>query len=151
VQFEKEFEVKWADCDPNGHARHSVYSDYCTHVRFSFLAQNGFTPAKFVEIRFGPVILTETVEFIREMPLGERVRVDAAIAGASEDGRIWRIRHQLFRENGKLAARIVTQGGWMSLEKRKLMRPPPELATTLEKMERAADFEVIRPQRPSES
>jgi acyl-CoA thioester hydrolase len=149
VPFEKEFEVKWADCDPNGHARHSVYSDYCTHVRFSFLAQSGFPPPKFVELRFGPVILTETVEFLRELALGERIRVDAKGAGASEDGRIFRIKHQIFRQSGELAARIVTQGGWMNLDKRKLMPPPPELASALAQMERSPEFEVITPQRPS--
>lgn len=33
----KEFEVKWADLDPNRHMRHSAYNDYAAHMRVKFL------------------------------------------------------------------------------------------------------------------
>lgn len=35
-EFYKEFQVIWADMDPNRHMRHTAYNDYAAQLRVSF-------------------------------------------------------------------------------------------------------------------
>lgn len=141
--FSKRFAVRWADLDANRHLRNTAYLDYATHVRFAFLAENGFPPSRFGELHFGPVILREEMTFLREVGPNEELTVDYRLAALSEDGRKFKLRHRIFRRDGAEVARIDTDGGWMDLTSRKLRRPPAELAAALAGLARTADFETF--------
>jgi acyl-CoA thioester hydrolase len=141
--FSKRFEVRWADLDANRHLRNTAYLDYATHVRFAFLAENGFPPSRFGELHFGPVILREEMTFVREVGPNEELTVDYRLAALSEDGRKFKLRHRVFRRDGVEAARIDTDGGWMDLATRKLRPPPAELQAAFERLERTDDFEIF--------
>ena len=141
--FSKRFEVRWADLDANRHLRNTAYLDYATHVRFAFLAENGFSPSRFGELRFGPVILREEMTFRREVGPNEVLTVDYRLAALSQDRRRFRLRHRVFRGDGVEAARIETDGGWMDLETRKLRPPPGELQRTLDRLARTGDFATL--------
>jgi len=45
--FETRCEVRWADLDPNGHVRHTVFMDWATQCRVAALAAAGLTPRRF--------------------------------------------------------------------------------------------------------
>ena len=45
--------------------------------------------------------------------------------------------------DGKLAARITSEGGWLDLAKRKLIAPPEDLLKALQAMPPAAEFERL--------
>ena len=139
--FSKRFEVRWADLDANRHLRNTAYLDYATHVRFAFLAENGFPPSRFGELHFGPVILREEMSFLREVGPNDELTVDYRLAALSQDGRRFKLRHRVFRRDGVEAARIDTDGGWMDLATRKLRPPPEELAAALDRLVRTSDFE----------
>lgn len=141
--FSKRFEVRWADLDANRHLRNTAYLDYATHVRFAYLAENGFPSSRFGELGFGPVILREEMTFAREVGTNDELTVDYRLAGLSEDGRRFRLRHRVFRRDGVEAARIDTEGGWLDLGRRRLRPPPPELAAVLERLERTSDFALF--------
>ena len=141
--FSRRFEVRWADLDANRHLRNTAYLDYATHVRFAFLAENGFPPSRFGELHFGPVILREEMTFLREVGPNDELTVDYRLAALSKDGRKFKLRHRVFRRDGAEAARIDTDGGWMDLTTRKLRPPPDELATALDRLVRTADFELF--------
>ena len=66
-----------------------------------------------------------------------------ALAGISPDGSRFRIRNEFFREDGKMAARVTTQGGWLNLELRKLTAPPPELVDVFSALARTGDFQEM--------
>jgi len=129
--FTKIVEVRWSDIDANQHMRHNAYADLCTH-----------TPA-FRAHGFGPVLFRESTEYRREVHLGERITIDVQIAAASPDNSRWKIRQQLFKPDGQLAAIYEVAGAWMDLHARKLIPPPPALAAILADLPRCADFELL--------
>jgi acyl-CoA thioester hydrolase len=143
--YSRTYELRWSDADANGHIRHSVYSELGAEVRIAWFADCGYPWARFGEIGLGPVLLREELEYRREIGLGERVRIDLQAAGLSPDAARWKIRHDLFKADGQLAARIGVLGGWIDLARRRLVRPPEDLAAVLRGAARAAEFEELPP------
>lgn len=145
--FCKEIEVRWADVDANQHLRHSAYADFATHIRVEWLSSLGFPAQRFAKLGFGPVLQKEETEYLREVPPGDRVRVDLQLEAASADMGRWRFLQHIYRSDGVLAARHRVSGGWLNLRERKLMPPPAELAVLLAQLEHAEGFEEIASSR----
>ena len=143
AKFSKIIEVRWSDVDMNHHVRHSAYADFCTHARIEWLAENGFTPEKFAELVFGPVIFKEETEYFKEVKLGERLTIEVEIAGASADNSRFRFRQHIYKQDGRLAARHEVAGAWLDMRERKLIPPPAPLAATLAALDKSEDFEDI--------
>lgn len=142
--FEKTFHVGWANVDFNGHLGNTSFLDLAVDVRMFYFAENGFSVREFQRRRFGPVILKDEIEYYKEMYLLDKIRITFQAAGLSEDASRFKIRNEFFREDGKLAARLNTIGGWLDLEKRKLIVPPVELADVMQNLNRTEDFEVFQ-------
>lgn len=142
--FEKTFHVGWANVDFNGHLGNTSFMDLAVDVRMFFFAENGFSAKEFQRQRFGPVILKDEIEYYKEMYLLDKIRITFQGAGLSEDASRFKIRNEFFREDGKLAARLNTIGGWLDLDKRKLIVPPKELADAMKNLVRTDDFEVFQ-------
>jgi acyl-CoA thioester hydrolase len=138
--YSRKYDVKWADMDPNGHLRHTVYGDYAVDVRFRFLIEHEFPPARFQEMGFGPVILSEENHYFREVLLGETITVTVKLAGLAPDGSRWRMLHEVIKPNGKLSATLRVEGGWLDLRRRKLVAPPPALLELIDDLARSDDF-----------
>ncbi len=145
MSYEKSFEVRWSDVDANGHVRHTVYPTLGAEVRLAWLVEAGFDWDCFVAERIGPVLLREEIDYRRELTLGARVQVDLEVVGLSPDGGRWKLRHTVRREDGKTAAQVIVLGGWMDLDRRKLVRATAPLLAALESTGRAADFESLPP------
>lgn len=147
TRYAKSFHVRWADCDANGHMKNTAYSEYGTEVRIAYLAERGFTWEKFIASRFGPVLLHESVDYMREVRMGETIEVDYAVVGLSPDGARFKFEHDVWLPGLKKAARIVLAGGWMDLDLRKLRLPPEDLAQVLRDAPRGEPFEEMKPVR----
>jgi acyl-CoA thioester hydrolase len=145
-RYAKEFTVRWADCDVNGHMRNTAYSEYATEVRVGYLAEGGFPFERFVELGFGPVILREEIDYLHEVRLGERVEVDLTVLGLSPDCARFRFGHD-FAKAGKACARIVLAGGWLDLRKRRLIPAPEPLASVMRAAPRGEGFAELPPLR----
>jgi acyl-CoA thioester hydrolase len=143
LRYTKIFIVRWADCDVNGHMRNTAYSEYAIDTRMSYLAEHGFPYPKFEEVGFGPVILREEIDYLRELRLQDTVEADFSMLGLSPDGARFKMGHDFWRPGGKKAARIVLSGGWMDLKLRKLRPPPPELQKVLADAPRGQGFEEL--------
>ncbi len=139
-RYAKTFNVRWADCDANGHMRNTAYSEYATELRIAYLAEHGFTWERFAAGRFGPVLLHEYVDYMREVRMGAAVEVDFSIVGLSPDGARFKFEHGVWLPNRKKAARLVIAGGWMDLERRKLRLPPDDLLRVLLEAPRGERF-----------
>lgn len=137
------YHVKWAELDPYGHVRQSAYGDYCTDARLRFLGEHGFTAAWFLEHGLGPVIQADSNRYLREVTSGDRVDVTVELAGMSDDGTNWRVRHKVFKGNGKLAMTSVVDGTWLDLRLRRAVEPPPDLLALFRSLPRPADYEVL--------
>ncbi len=126
--------------DPNGHMRHSAYADFATDQRVTFLREHGFDLQKFSELRLGPVTFREETKFLKEMHVGEAIRVDGRLLSLSDDGGRWTVLHTIYKANGRVAATVTVEGAWLDLVQRKLCLPPPELVAAVQEMKGSGEI-----------
>ena len=134
-------DLRWADLDPNGHVRHSVYYDWGAMVRITFLDGRGVGLPWMVANGVGPVLFREEARFMKELRFGDRVQMDLQLAAAAEDGRKWRMRHRLFRGDD-LAATVEVDGAWLDLRARKIVTPPADMIHAVADLAHTDDFAV---------
>ena len=150
-EFERTFTVLWGDIDANRHMRNTAYSDYASHTRFAFLAENGFPMERLEALAVGPVLFKETTEYFRELRLHDRIVVNLRVLAWAADGSRWSVCNELFRvEPGGervRAARITMEGAWFDLRTHKLRVPPPELVAVFDALPRTEDFVALPPRR----
>ena len=143
LAFECGFEVRWSDLDGNRHVRNTAFSEYATHTRFRLLAAHGFDQARLQALGFGPVMMREEIRYKREVLYGDALVVTVRCAGLSSDASQWRVHQDVLRPDGREAAVLTIQGGWMDLQTRKLAVPPDELAAILRALPRTRDYEEL--------
>ncbi|GAA4388135.1 thioesterase family protein [Hymenobacter koreensis] len=143
MPYTKQYPVRWADLDPNGHMRHSAYNDYAAQHRLDYLHDHGFPLPKFALLGIGPILFREETRFLKEISPNETITVGAQLAGHSPDGSRWRIVHTIYKADGREAAIVTVDGAWLDLRLRKLAVPPPELAEALSTLDRHSSFEII--------
>jgi acyl-CoA thioester hydrolase len=141
--YTKKLFAGWADMDFNSHMRNTAYLDKTADVRQMFLIEHGFPMEDFLRLRIGPVVMKDEVEYIREVGLQQEITVTYALAGQAPDGSRFLLRHEIFRADGKLAARVTSAGGWLNLDERKLIAPPPALLAAMNLLEKTNDFIVL--------
>ncbi len=132
--YQRSFDVRWADVDPNRHLRHSAYADYCTHVRLTYLADRGWPMDRFASEAIGPVILREETRYKREVELGDRITVDFRVGHMSKCGRKWTVIQHITRGDGEVAAVCTLEGIWINLEARRPLRPPADLHAVMSRI-----------------
>ncbi len=140
--FEQSIAIRWADLDPNGHVRHSVYYDYGAMVRIAYLHQSGFGIDWMARQGLGPVLFREEAKFFRELKLGDELLLDVRLAGLSEDHRKWSMRHRM-RRGEELCATLEVDGAWLDLRARRIIPPPPGLLERFAAMPRTEDFRIL--------
>jgi acyl-CoA thioester hydrolase len=141
--FSKTFNVGWADVDLNGHLRNTAYIDLAVDVRLFYFESNGFSVSDFQKYGFGPVIMSDEIMYYREVRLLEEIRVDLRLAGVSPDVSRFRLRQDIVRSDGVLAARLTSTGGWLSFETRKLTLPPQPVGDMWSNLTRTHDFQEL--------
>jgi acyl-CoA thioester hydrolase len=141
--FSKTLYAGWADMDFNSHMKNTAYLDKAADVRQMFLMENGFPVEEFFRLRIGPVVMKDEVEYFKEVGLQQKITVTYAIAGHSIDGSRFLLRHEIFRNDGKLSARVTSAGGWLDLAERRLIAPPPALLSAMNLLEKTSDFTVL--------
>lgn len=141
--YTKTLYAGWSDMDFNSHMANTAYLDKTADVRQMYLIENGFPVEEFNRLRIGPVVMKDEVEYFKEVGLQQRITVTYALAGHAPDGSRFLLRHEIFRPDGKLAARVTSTGGWMDLDARRLVAPPPALFAAMDSLERTSDFVVM--------
>ena len=121
MAFERTFQVSWAQLDSNAHMANTAYLDVAVDVRFMYFASQGFPPGEWARHGIGPVVL----------------------AGLNEDCSRFRLRNEIRREDGELAARVTSLGGILDLGSRKLAPAPEALAAAMRALSRSDDFEPL--------
>lgn len=130
--------------DFNSHMRNTAYLDKAVDVRQMFLIENGITVSELLRLRVGPVVGKDEVEYFREVGLLETIEVTLAIAGHAPDGSRFKLRQEIIREDGVVSAKITSSGGWLDLDKRKLVAPPEQVLRAFNALERTDDYEELR-------
>ncbi len=133
--FEKEYQVKWSDVDPNKHLRGSAYLDFTDHTRIDFMESNGLSVDMLVKLNIGFVLTKTTIAYKREVRMNEIIRVDYHIDYFSDDYKKYGATHQVFKENGKLACLVKIEGFWIDLKNRRVTAPPDEVVKIIKEAE----------------
>ncbi|GIV32516.1 MAG: hypothetical protein KatS3mg031_0051 [Chitinophagales bacterium] len=141
--YHKRFEIRWSDLDPNRHVANSAYSAFMSHVRMSFLHEQGFSQEKFAAYNLGPVILKEEFHYLKEVMPAETVTIDLRQSGATADMRFVRWEHRLFNTSGLLAVFSRVIFCLIDLHKRKIATPPAELQQIFKNLEKTPRFRLL--------
>ncbi len=123
--------------------RHTAYNDYAAEVRVRFFQKQGLSINEFAKLNIGPVLFKEETSFLKEIHIGENITVKMELEGISKRIERWRFNHQIFNENGELAAEIKVYGAWIDLVKRKLTTPPQKFVTIFENLSKTRNFKKI--------
>lgn len=143
MEFKVTFKTKWADFDANRHMRHTAYNDYAAEVRVRYFKEQGMSIDVFAKENLGPILFKEETNFYKEIHLGEDIIVNLTLKGVSNKLERWKLQHQLFNEEGKLAAQVDVYGAWIDLEKRKLAVPSEKFNNLFSHLDKTEDFEEI--------
>lgn len=141
--YAKKLYAGWADMDFNSHMKNTAYLDKAADVRQMFLIEQGFPMEEFLRLKIGPVVMKDELEYFKEIGLQQQIVVNVALAGHAPDGSRFILRHEIFRPDGKLAARVTSAGGWLNLVERKLIAPPAALFAAMDALEKTSDFTIL--------
>ena len=131
--YKKQFEIRWADLDPNFHVLHSRYYDFGAYCRMSYFIEHGLTPELMMKYNIGPILFREECRFKKEIQFGDNMYITLKIDKHTESYSRWSISHEIFK-NGILAAEIDVDGSWIDTVKRKIASPPEEIASLFQKI-----------------
>ena len=140
MAYEETFHVSWAHLDGNAHMANTSFMAVAIDCRFHYFATRGVTPAEFAKWRIGPVVKRDEVDYFRELQLLQPATVSLAVAGLAPDASRFRLVNEIRRDDGELAARVTSLGGWLDLGTRRLAAPPEPLAAALRDLERTPDY-----------
>jgi acyl-CoA thioester hydrolase len=119
-----EAKVMWSQIDANVHLRHSAYADFAAQARLEVLEQLGMSVAVMAEHKIGPILFREETIYLREVKLGDTVKVTCSLTKCREDGSRWSFEQKIYRNDGTEAAKVMVDGAWIDMAKRKLTAPP---------------------------
>ncbi|MFD5794816.1 acyl-CoA thioesterase [Streptomyces diastatochromogenes] len=114
--------VRGYETDVQGHLNQAVYINYAEHARWSLLQAAGISQADLVGRGVGPVALETTIRYKRELLAGDEVDVTCAFEWSG--GKTFRIRQEIRKTDGTVAAEITAVGGLLNLVERKLIADP---------------------------
>ena len=70
----------------------------------------------------------------------EEVDITFSLAGLAPDGSRFKVRNEVRRTNGDLAASVTSTGGFMDLDARKLVAPPAAILAAYLSLPRTEDY-----------
>ncbi|WP_053711648.1 acyl-CoA thioesterase [Streptomyces sp. NRRL B-3648] len=117
--------VRGYETDVQGHLNQAVYLNYAEHARWSLLQAAGISQARLLSRGVGPVALETNIRYLRELLAGDEVDVTCVFEWGG--GKTFRIRQEILRTDGTVAAEVTAVGGLLNLAERKLVPDPREV------------------------
>ena len=137
------FQVAWGDLDANRHLRNTRYLDYAAQCRFLYFASRNFGPEKFEEHGIGPVVLTETMTYQRELRFLEEFDVRLMCGGMNSAGSKVQFVNPFIGKDERVHGELRTTFLWFDVKSRKATRAPDELMAAIKAVPHTSDFEAI--------
>ena len=147
IEYSGTYEIRWSDLDANGHVNYAAYIDAAGDLRYRFFSEHGFPPERFEQLGIGPIYTAIQAQFLREVRMGETIKISFLLAGLSQQGSRWKVHHDILKANGKKAVRIEIEGTMLDLNTRKPVAPTPELLQTFNLAPRTKEFESLSEMR----
>ncbi|MFF4396518.1 acyl-CoA thioesterase [Streptomyces sp. NPDC001480] len=117
--------VRGYETDVQGHLNQAVYLNYAEHARWTLLKAAGISQAELIGRGVGPVALETTIRYRHELLAGDEVDVTCEFEWGG--GKTFRIRQEIRKTDGTVAAEVVGVGGILDLQERKLVADPREI------------------------
>ncbi|MBC6462993.1 acyl-CoA thioesterase [Actinomadura sp. HBU206391] len=114
--------VRGYELDTQGHLNQAVYLQYAEHARWECLRAAGIPGDKMLSTGIGPVQLECTIRFQRELRGGDETDVSCEFIWGT--GKTFRIRQEVRKLDGTLAAEITGIAGLLDLRERRLVADP---------------------------
>src|SRR5690348_5617472 len=111
--------------------RNAAYLDRASDTRMLYFGSIGLGAKELIKLRIGPVIKEDRIEYFRELMLIEEFKGTHQVAGLAPDCSRYRLRNEFWKLDGQLACRITSTGGYIDLDKRKLVAPPAHVQEVL--------------------
>ncbi|MEO1734299.1 MAG: thioesterase family protein [Pseudomonadota bacterium] len=138
-----DFQVTWSDLDANNHLRNTGYLDYAAQSRFLYFDSRGFGPADFRKLGIGPAVLSETIQYRRELRLLDHFQIQLSNGGENRAQSRFIFVNTIFNADGKLCADVRSTFVWFSQTARKIVPAPPPLLEAMHALPRNATFEEL--------
>lgn len=120
--FSVRISVRGYELDTQGHLNQAVYLQYSEHARWELLRSAGIEAETLLASGVGPAALETNIRYLRELRAGDQVDVTCAFEWA--EGKTFRLRQQVRRTDGVVAAEITTVAGLLDLTRRRLIADP---------------------------
>jgi len=143
MSYKHTFTTKWADFDPNRHMRHTAYADYAAEVRTRFFLKHNLSLNDFARLNIGPVLFREESTYLKEIGIGEDIKVTMELTAASENFERWEFKHEIYNQKGHIAAVVIAKGAWIDLQKRKLTGLPEQILNIVKNIPKSNEFTKI--------
>jgi acyl-CoA thioester hydrolase len=120
--FRVRITVRGYEIDAQGHLSGVVYLQYGEHARWECLQAAGISQRKLAAAGVGPVQLETTIRFHRELQAGDEVDVSCVFMWGA--GKTFRVQQNFRRADGTLVAELISTGGLLDLQERRLVPDP---------------------------
>lgn len=134
---------RWSDIDANRHVANTAYGKMMIDMRMDFLTGIGWGHQRMRDENIGPVILSESFYYIKEIMPDEHVIVDLELLGFADQYKFTQFSHSIYNHEGELSVYCPLIFGWIDTIKRKLIEPPIELKNFIIDMPKNEKFAEI--------
>jgi acyl-CoA thioester hydrolase len=121
-RFSSRFTVRTYELDQNGHLNGAVYVQWADHARWECAKAAGVSVDDLVSSGVGPVNLETTIRFYRELRAGAEVDVSCSFEWG--EGKTMRVVQEFRVADGTIVAELVSVGGLLDLNERRLVPDP---------------------------
>ncbi len=121
MSYQYELVIKEHHLDSYGHVNNATYLALYEEARWELITQRGYTYQKVHETGLGPVILEVNLKFQIELVLRETIKISFELL--SYEGKIFKLKQQMIKSDGRVASEATFTGGYFDLKARKLILP----------------------------
>ncbi|TVT45092.1 acyl-CoA thioesterase [Amycolatopsis rhizosphaerae] len=120
--FRMQIKVRLYELDPLGHLNHAVYHSYAEVARIEAIEKASGGSPLFQSENISPVLLASTINYRRELRMGDVVEVTCDTKFGS--GKTFQMVQEIVKLDGTVSADLTVTLGLMDLERRKLVDDP---------------------------
>ena len=124
MQYNYPLVIKEHHLDSYWHVNNATYLVLYEEARWQAITERGYGYGKVHQSGLGPVILEVQVKFMKELKLREQIIITLDVI--SYEGKIFKLKQLMLKENGDTASEAVFTGAFFDLKNRKLIPPSDE-------------------------
>lgn len=124
MQFSYKVKIREHHLDTYGHVNNANYLALYEEARWDLITDRGYGFKRVHETGLGPIILDVNLRFLKELKLREEITITLEVL--SYEGKIFKMKQQMLKENSELASDAIFTAAFFDLKNRKLIPPNPE-------------------------